>query len=118
MGQERPLRWAELATQLATSHSVFDYPPEIRKVIYTTNAIESINISLRKVIKKHSSFRMGEAVTRLFYLALNNISRKWSMPIRDRKTTLNRFTIQFKERLVKRFNANLFTQNSGHLVQS
>lgn len=67
---------------------------------YTTNAIESINMSLRKVIKTRSSFPTDEAVTKLFYLALNNISKKWSMPIRDWKAALNRFTIQFEERLV------------------
>lgn len=64
------------------------------------NAIESINMSLRKVIKTRSSFPTDEAMTKLFYLALNNISRKWSMPIRDWKAALNRFTIQFEERLV------------------
>ncbi len=80
----------------------FDYPPEIRKVIYTTNAIESINMSLRKVIKTRSSFPTDEAVTRLFYLALNNISKNWSMPIRDWKAALNRFTIQFEDRLMPR----------------
>jgi putative transposase len=56
----------------------FDYPPEIRKVIYTTNAIESVNMSLR------------------------NIGKKWTMPIRDWKAALNRFTIQFEERLPQR----------------
>jgi len=61
----------------------FDYSPEIRKVIYTTNAIESINMSLRKVTKTRSSFPTYEAVSKLFYLALNNISKKWTMPIRD-----------------------------------
>ena len=61
----------------------FDYPPEIRKVIYTTNAIESINMSLRKVIKNRSTFPTDEAVSKLFYLALNNISKKWTMPLRD-----------------------------------
>ena len=78
----------------------FDYPPEIRKVIYTTNAIESINMSLRKVIKNRSSFPTDEAVIKLFYLALNNISKKWTMPIRDWKAALNRFTIQFEERML------------------
>jgi putative transposase len=78
----------------------FDYPPEIRKVIYTTNAIESINMSLRKVIKTRSSFPTDEAVTKLFYLALRNISKKWTMPIRDWKVALNRFTIQFEERIL------------------
>lgn len=77
----------------------FDYPAEIRKVIYTTNAIESINMSLRKVIKTRSSFPTDEAVSKLFYLALNNISKKWTMPIRDWKGALNRFTIQFDERM-------------------
>jgi len=77
----------------------FDYPPEIRKVIYTTNAIESINMSLRKVIKTRSSFPTDDAVTKLFYLALNNISKKWSMPIRDWKAALNRFAIQFEDRM-------------------
>ena len=51
----------------------------------TISAIESINMSLRKVIKTRSSFPTDEAVTKLFYLALNNISKKWSMPIRDWK---------------------------------
>jgi putative transposase len=78
----------------------FDYPPEIRKVIYTTNAIESINMSLRKVIKTRSSFPTDEAVSKLFYLALKNISKKWTMPIRDWKAALNRFTIQFDERML------------------
>jgi transposase-like protein len=78
----------------------FDYPPEIRKVIYTTNAIESINMSLRKIIKNRSSFPTDEAVSKLLYLALNNISKKWTMPIHDWKAALNRFTIQFDERML------------------
>lgn len=78
----------------------FDYPAEIRKVIYTTNAIESINMSLRKVIKTRASFPTDEAVMKLFYLALNNISKKWTMPIRDWKAALNRFSIQFEDRLL------------------
>jgi len=77
----------------------FDYPPDIRKVIYTTNAIESANMSLRKVIKNRGSFPTDEAVLKLFYLALNNISQKWTMPIRDWKAALNRFTIQFGDRM-------------------
>lgn len=77
----------------------FDYPPEIRKVIYTTNAIESVNISLRKITKNRGSFPSDEALLKLFYLALNNISKKWTMPIRDWKAALNRFTIQFEDRM-------------------
>jgi putative transposase len=77
----------------------FDYPPEIRKVIYTTNAIESVNMSLRKITKNRGSFPSDEALLKLFYLALNNISKKWKMPIRDWKAALNRFTIQFEDRM-------------------
>lgn len=77
----------------------FDYPPEIRKIIYTTNAIESVNMSLRKVTKSRGSFPNDESVMKLFYLALNNISKKWTMPLRDWKPALNRFTIQFEERM-------------------
>jgi putative transposase len=77
----------------------FGYPPEIRKVIYTTNAIESVNMSLRKITKNRGSFPSDEALLKLFYLALNNISKKWTMPIRDWKAALNRFTIQFEERM-------------------
>jgi len=80
----------------------FDYPPEIRKVIYTTNAIESVNMSLRKITKNRGSFPSDEALLKLFYLALRNISKKWTMPIRDWKAALNRFTIQFEERLPQR----------------
>jgi putative transposase len=77
----------------------FAYPPEIRRVIYTTNAIESVNMSLRKITKNRSAFPSDEALLRLFYPALRNISRKWTMPIRDWKAALNRFTIQFKDRM-------------------
>ena len=77
----------------------FDYPPEIRKVIYTTNAIESVNMSLRKITKNRGSFPSDEALLKLFYLALRNISKKWTMPIRDWKAALNRFTIQFDDRM-------------------
>ena len=77
----------------------FDYPPEIRRIIYTTNAIESVNMSLRKVTKSRGSFPNDEALIKLFYLALMNISKKWTMPLRDWKPALNRFTIQFEERM-------------------
>ena len=73
--------------------------PEIRKVIYTTNAIESVNMSLRKITKNRGSFPSDEALLKLFYLALRNISRKWTMPIRDWKAALTRFTIQFEDRM-------------------
>lgn len=77
----------------------FAYPAEIRKVIYTTNAIESLNMSLRKVTKNRGSFPNDAAMFKLLYLALNNIAKKWTMPIRDWKPALNRFTILFEGRM-------------------
>jgi len=77
----------------------FAYPPEIRKVIYTTNAIESLNMSLRKVTKNRGSFPNDAAMFKLLYLALNNIAKKWTMPIRDWKAALNRFSILFEDRM-------------------
>ncbi len=77
----------------------FDYPPEIRKVIYTTNAIESINHSLRKIIKTRGAFPDDEAVMKLLYLALSNVSRRWTMPVRDWAMAWNQFTIRFAERM-------------------
>jgi len=77
----------------------FDYPPEIRKVIYTTNAIESLNYSLRKVTKTSGSFPNSDSVFKLLYLALRNVNRKWNMPIRDWKMALNHFAIMFEERI-------------------
>ena len=67
-------------------------------MIYTTNAIESVNMSLRKIIKNQGSFSSDEALLKLFYL-LNNISKTWTMPIQDCKAALNRFTIQFEDRM-------------------
>ncbi len=78
---------------------VFDYSPDIRKVIYTTNAIESVNMSLRKITKNRGSFPSDEALMKLFYLALCNISQKWSMLIRDWKGALNQFNIKSEERI-------------------
>jgi putative transposase len=78
---------------------LFAYPPEIRKVIYTTNAIESVNDSLRRVIKNRGSFPTDEAALKLIYLALQNISRKWTMPVKEWRAALNQFAILFEGRL-------------------
>ncbi len=77
----------------------FAHPPEIRKIIYTTNAIESLNMSLRKVTKARSSFPNDEAVLKLLFLALRNLSKKWTMPIFGWKAALNRFAIIYEGRL-------------------
>lgn len=78
---------------------LFGYPPAIRKVIYTTNAIESLNMSLRKVTKNRGSFPNDESAFKLLYLALRNIAKKWTMPIRDWKSALNQFAILFDGRM-------------------
>lgn len=78
----------------------FAYPPPIRRVIYTTNAIESLNMSLRKVTKNRGSFPNDEAMFKLLYLALANISKKWTMPIREWKTALNQFCVMFEDRML------------------
>ena len=75
------------------------YPPEIRKVIYTTNAIESVNRSLRKVLKTRGALPSDEALLKLLSLALEKITKKWTMPIRDWKAALNRFVIEFEGRV-------------------
>ncbi|CAN5839723.1 hypothetical protein BH23CYA1_BH23CYA1_02600 [soil metagenome] len=64
---------------------------EIRRVIYTTNAIESLNRSLRKVVKTKSVFPDEASVFKLMYLAMNNISKKWKRPIKDCGATPRRF---------------------------
>ena len=63
--------------------SFFDYPPAIRKVIYTTNALESLNYSLRKVIKGSGAIPHDEAIRKLLYLGLRNVSKMWTMSFRD-----------------------------------
>lgn len=78
----------------------FDYPAEIRRAMYTTNAIESLNMSLRKVTKNRGSFPNDEAAFKLLYLALNNASKKWTMPIRHWKDALNHFAILFEDRMI------------------
>jgi len=78
----------------------FAHPPEIRKIIYTTNAIESLNMSLRKVTKTRGSFPNDEAAAKLLYLALRNIAKKWiTKPVRDWAGALNRFGILYEGRV-------------------
>ncbi|MCG8606810.1 IS256 family transposase [bacterium] len=76
----------------------FAYPPQIRKAIYTTNAIESLNMSLRKVLKNKAAFPSDQALKKILFLALRNIAKKWSMPIRDWGQTINQFAILHPER--------------------
>jgi transposase-like protein len=78
---------------------MFAFPQEIRRGIYTTNAIESLNMTLRKVTRNHRIFPNDEAVLKVVYLAIQNIAKKWTMPIKDWKPALNRFAIEFEGRL-------------------
>jgi putative transposase len=104
---EFSLKWDEKFPMIAKSWRsnwtrvipFFAHPPEIRKIIYTTNAIESLNMSLRKVTKARGSFPNDEAVSKLLYLALRNIAKKWTMPVHDWRTALNRFAIIYENRL-------------------
>ncbi|MBZ0105432.1 MAG: IS256 family transposase [Sulfuricella denitrificans] len=88
--------WREHWDRLTT---FFDYCPEIRKVMYTTNAIESLNRSLRKVLKTKGAFPNDEAIMKLMYLALQTIAKKWTMPIQHWKPALNQLAIRFEGRL-------------------
>jgi putative transposase len=78
---------------------LFSYPKEIRRAIYTTNAIESVNMSLRKVTKNRGSFPNDESMIKLLYLALQNIAKKWTMPIHNWRSALNQFSIMFEGRM-------------------
>jgi len=80
----------------------FAYPPEIRKVIYTTNAIESINATLRKVTRKRGSFPNPDSVRKVLYLAILKASEHWARPIRDWVAALNHFTMVFEGRVPNR----------------
>ena len=77
----------------------FDYPPEIRKVLYTTNAIESLNYSLRKLLKTRGAFPNDEAILKVLYLGLQRLQKKWTMPIQNWKQALNHFVILFGDRV-------------------
>jgi putative transposase len=91
---------------------MFGYPEEIRRAIYTTNAIESLNMSLRKIIKTRASFPNEEAAFKLLYLALKNISKKWTMPIKNWSAAMNQFAIIFEGRVpLGGINQSSFTQS-------
>jgi len=80
-------------------NTLFLYPQDIRKAIYTTNAIESLNSVIRKAIKKRKLFPTDDSAKKVVYLAIQQASKKWTMPIRNWKPALNRFSIEFEDRL-------------------
>jgi len=100
-------KWADKYPQISKSWranwpnliTLFDYPQDIRKVIYTTNAIESLNSVIRKSVKTRKVFPNDNSALKVVYLAIEAASKKWTMPIRDWKAALNRFMIEFEEQL-------------------
>ena len=100
-------RWDDKYPQISRSwrnhwdnlNTLFTYPEDIRKVIYTTNAIESLNSVIRKAIKKRKLFPTDDSAKKVIYLATQAASKKWTMPIRNWKPALNRFMIEFEDRL-------------------
>jgi putative transposase len=78
---------------------MFTYSTEIRRAIYTTNAIESMNLSLRKIIKNRGLFPNDEAVFKILYLALKNIAKKCTQPIKNWAAAMNQFAILFPDRV-------------------
>jgi putative transposase len=84
--------WPNLST-------LFRYPEDIRRAIYTTNAIESLNSVIRKAIKKRKLFPTDDSARKVVYLAIMDASKKWTMPIRNWKVALNRFMIEFEDRI-------------------
>lgn len=102
-------RWDEKYPQISRSwnahwhnlNTLFSYPSDIRKAIYTTNAIESLNSVIRKAVKKRKLFPSDESAKKVVYLAIMDASKKWTMPIRDWRPALNRFMIEFEERLTE-----------------
>ena len=100
-------RWDEQYPQISKSwqsnwhnlNTLFAYPPEIRKAIYTTNAIESLNSVIRHAINKRKIFSTDDSVRKVIYLAVDAAAKKWTMPIRDWRSAMSRLIIQFDERL-------------------
>jgi len=100
-------RWDDKYPQISRSwrahwhnlNTLFNYPEDIRKVIYTTNAIESLNSVIRKAIKKRKLFPTDDSAKKVIYLATQEAAKKWTMPIRNWKPALNRFMIEFEDRL-------------------
>jgi putative transposase len=89
---------------------MFGLPEDIRRAVYTTNAIESLNMSLRKIIKCRSSFPSEEAAFKLLYLALQNAAKKWTMPIPNWGRAMNQFAILYDGRLPMLGGDNSLTQ--------
>ena len=100
LGQKYPMIAASWRRHWAEVIPFYDYPPEIRKIIYTTNAIESLNMQLRKVLKNRGHFPSEEAASKLIYLALRNIVKQWKMPPLHWGAAVHQFALKFGERFL------------------
>lgn len=98
-GQKHPMIGAAWRRAWERVIPFFAFPPAVRRVIYTTNAIESLNMRLRKIIKTRGHFPSDEAATKLLYLALRNITEDWSRSVFEWKVALNQFAILYGDRL-------------------
>ena len=87
-------KWTDIIT-------FFDFPPEIRKAIYTTNAIESVNSVIRKFTRNRKIYPSQESALKLIYMAILEASKKWTRPIHHWKQALNHFAILYEDRLPK-----------------
>src|SRR5205085_10991980 len=99
MCQIRRRNWERIIT-------FFNYPPEIRKAIYTTNSVEALHRSLRKIIKTRGAFPHEDAALKLLFLALRQAAKKWTMPVHHWRDALNHVTVLWPERM-------LSTENGG-----
>ena len=99
MGREVPDDRDLVAEQRERVTPFLAFPAYFRKVIYTTNAIESLNSQLRKVLKNRGHFPHDDAALKLLYVALKNAEKRWSRSIRDWNRALNQFAIYFENRL-------------------
>jgi putative transposase len=86
-------------THWVNLRTLFEFPSEIRKAIYTTNAVESLNSVIRAATKRRKVFPTDESAKKIIYLAIEQASKKWTMPIRNWKMALSRFEIEFGDRL-------------------
>jgi len=98
-GEQYPMAAKSWRTRWENVIPLFSYPEPIRKVIYTTNAIESLNAQLRKVTKKRGAFPTDDSVRKILYLAVSRVSKRWTMPLQDWPAALNFFSTAFEGRV-------------------
>jgi putative transposase len=94
IGKQWRLHWQDIVT-------MFDFPPAIRKVVYTTNVIESINSTIRKYTRNRKQYPNAESAFKLVYMAIHEASKRWTLALQNWKEALNQFAILFEDRMPK-----------------